>query len=40
MAVHRAKILSKGSAVKAGDKIDFVAEQVNGVLTVTKLEKK
>ncbi|MGV7240224.1 copper-binding protein [Caballeronia sp. M23-90] len=28
------------SQVKVGDKIDFVAEEVNGALTVTKLEKK
>ncbi|WP_322064991.1 copper-binding protein [Burkholderia ubonensis] len=27
------------SQVKAGDKIDFVAEEVNGALTVTKLQK-
>ncbi|MEA3118807.1 MAG: hypothetical protein QOI13_2077 [Paraburkholderia sp.] len=27
------------SQVKVGDKIDFVAEEVNGVATVTKLQK-
>ncbi|WP_175939182.1 copper-binding protein [Caballeronia sp. BCC1704] len=27
------------SQVKVGDKIDFVAEEVNGTLTVTKLQK-
>ncbi len=27
------------SAVKAGDKINFVADQVNGQYTITKLEK-
>jgi Cu/Ag efflux protein CusF len=27
------------SQVKVGDKIDFVAEEVNGALTVTKLQK-
>ncbi|PCE34172.1 copper-binding protein [Burkholderia ubonensis] len=27
------------SQVKAGDKIDFVAEEVSGALTVTKLQK-
>ncbi|AOK61055.1 copper-binding protein [Burkholderia ubonensis] len=27
------------SQVKAGDKIDFVADEVNGALTVTKLQK-
>jgi Cu/Ag efflux protein CusF len=28
------------SQVKVGDKIDFVAEEVDGALTVTKLQKK
>ncbi|AQH05135.1 RND transporter (plasmid) [Burkholderia sp. KK1] len=27
------------SQVKVGDKIDFVAEEINGALTVTKLQK-
>ena len=27
------------SQVKVGDKIDFVAEEVNGALTVVKLQK-
>jgi Cu/Ag efflux protein CusF len=27
------------SQVKVGDKVDFVAEEVNGALTVTKLQK-
>lgn len=27
------------SQVKVGDKVDFVAEEINGALTVTKLQK-
>jgi Cu/Ag efflux protein CusF len=35
-AVSDPKLLS---SVKAGDKVNFEAEQVNGQLTVTKIEK-
>jgi len=36
--VYKVKDPAMLEQVKAGDKIDFVAESVNGVLTVTKLE--
>ncbi|KWE47676.1 RND transporter [Burkholderia ubonensis] len=37
--VFKVKDAAMLSQVKAGDKIDFVAEEVNGALTVTKLQK-
>jgi len=37
--VFRVKEPSMLEQVKAGDKINFVAEEPNGQLTVTKLEK-
>ncbi|MDW3686536.1 copper-binding protein [Cupriavidus sp. CV2] len=36
--VFRVKDLAMISQVKVGDKIDFVAEDLNGALTVTKLQ--
>ncbi|AJZ56770.1 copper binding periplasmic CusF family protein [Paraburkholderia fungorum] len=38
--VFRVKDPAMISQVKIGDKIDFVAEEVDGALTVTKLQKK
>ncbi|MBU7443005.1 copper-binding protein, partial [Paraburkholderia fungorum] len=38
--VFKVKDPSMISQVKVGDKIDFVAEEVDGALTVTKLQKK
>ncbi|KVM45598.1 RND transporter [Burkholderia ubonensis] len=37
--VFKVKDAAMLSQVKAGDKIDFVADEVNGALTVTKLQK-
>lgn len=37
--VFKAKDPAMLSQVKVGDKIDFVAEEVNGALTVVKLQK-
>ncbi|KWF26724.1 RND transporter [Burkholderia diffusa] len=37
--VFKAKDPAMLSQVKVGDKIDFVAEEVNGTLTVVKLQK-
>ncbi|OJA72227.1 RND transporter [Burkholderia ubonensis] len=37
--VFKVKDTAMLSQVKAGDKIDFVADEVNGALTVTKLQK-
>ena len=36
--VYKVKNPAMLEQVKAGDKVDFVAESVNGVLTVTKIE--
>ncbi|KVZ77038.1 copper-binding protein [Burkholderia ubonensis] len=37
--VFKVKDAAMLSQVKAGDRIDFVADEVNGALTVTKLQK-